>query len=78
MVTLSVIAFAQRTVVEKNGVGGRIETDYNAAGKVTEMRTVGCQTAAFNRNPITNMFAAITGPSKPTPHIGPEARPRRL
>jgi hypothetical protein len=34
-------ALAQRTVVEKNGVGGRIETDYNPAGKVTEMRTIG-------------------------------------
>ena len=32
---------AQRTVVEKNGVGGSIETDYNAAGKATEMRTIG-------------------------------------
>ncbi len=35
------IAMAQHTVVEKNGVGGRIETDYNAAGKTTEMRTIG-------------------------------------
>lgn len=34
-------ASAQRTVVEKNGVGGRIETDYNTAGKATEMRTIG-------------------------------------
>ena len=32
---------AQHTVVEKNGVGGRIETDYNVAGKVTQMRTIG-------------------------------------
>ena len=32
---------AQRTVVEKNGVGGRIETDYNNADKATEMRTIG-------------------------------------
>jgi hypothetical protein len=32
---------AQHTVVEKNGVGARIETDYNAAGKTTEMRTIG-------------------------------------
>lgn len=32
---------AQHTVVENNGVGGRIETDYNAAGKATEMRTIG-------------------------------------
>ncbi len=32
---------AQHTVVEKNGVGGRIETDYNAAEKVTQMRTLG-------------------------------------
>lgn len=31
---------AQHTVVEKNGVGGRIETDYNAANKATEMRTI--------------------------------------
>ena len=27
--------------MEKNGVGGTIETDYNAAGKATEMRTIG-------------------------------------
>jgi hypothetical protein len=32
---------AQHTVVEKNGVGGRIETDYNAVEKVTQMRTFG-------------------------------------
>ncbi|HTR26358.1 MAG TPA: hypothetical protein VMI10_20470 [Terriglobales bacterium] len=32
---------AQRTTVEKNGVGGRIETDFNAGGKATEMRTIG-------------------------------------
>jgi len=32
---------AQHTVVEKNGLNGRIETDYNAAGKATEMRTIG-------------------------------------
>ena len=31
---------AQHTVVENNGVGGRIETDYNAAEKVTQMRTL--------------------------------------
>ena len=31
---------AQHTVVEKNGVGGRIETDYNAANKATQMRTI--------------------------------------
>src|SRR5271166_3775080 len=31
---------AQHTVVEKNGLAGRIETDYNAAGKVAEMRTI--------------------------------------
>ena len=27
--------------MEKNGLNGRIETDYNAAGKATEMRTIG-------------------------------------
>ena len=32
---------AQHTVVKKNGVGGRIEIDYNAADKATEMRTIG-------------------------------------
>lgn len=32
---------AQHTVVENNGVGGRIETDYNAAEKATQMRTFG-------------------------------------
>jgi hypothetical protein len=32
---------AQHTVVEKNGVGGKIETDYNAADKASEMRTIG-------------------------------------
>jgi hypothetical protein len=32
---------AQHTVVEKNGVSGRIETDYNAANKATQMRTIG-------------------------------------
>lgn len=32
---------AQHTVVEKNGVSGRIETDYNDAGKATQMRTMG-------------------------------------
>lgn len=38
---LAVGAAAQHTSVEKNGFGGRIETDYNAAGKATEMRTIG-------------------------------------
>jgi hypothetical protein len=37
---LACFAAAQHTSVEKNGAG-RIETDYNAAGKTTEMRTVG-------------------------------------
>ena len=32
---------AQHTEVRNNGVGGKIELDYNAAGKVTEMRTIG-------------------------------------
>ena len=32
---------AQHTVVENNGVSGRIEMDYNAAEKVTQMRTLG-------------------------------------
>jgi hypothetical protein len=32
---------AQHTTVEKNGLAGTIETDYNAAGKATEMRTIG-------------------------------------
>jgi hypothetical protein len=35
------MAHAQRTVVKKNGVGGRIETDYNVADKAVEMRTIG-------------------------------------
>jgi hypothetical protein len=35
------VVLAQRTVVENNGVGGRIETDYNADGKIVQMRTVG-------------------------------------
>jgi hypothetical protein len=34
-------AMAQRTSIEKNGLAGTIETDYNAAGKATEMRTLG-------------------------------------
>lgn len=38
---LAFSAAAQHTSVEKNGVGGRIETDHNAAGKPTEMRTIG-------------------------------------
>lgn len=32
---------AQHTKVEKNGLAGTIETDYNAADKATEMRTLG-------------------------------------
>src|SRR5208337_3342068 len=32
---------AQHTEVRNNGVGGKIELDYNAAGKVTEMRAIG-------------------------------------
>jgi hypothetical protein len=41
---LALLAFsasAQHTTVEKNGVNGKIETDYNAAGKPMEMRTLG-------------------------------------
>lgn len=38
---LALSASAQHTTVEKNGVNGRIETDYNAAGKAIEMRTIG-------------------------------------
>jgi len=41
LVASAEIAEAQRTAVDKNGVGGRIETDYNAAEKVTQMRTIG-------------------------------------
>ena len=33
-------AFAQHTEVKSNGAG-KIEMDYNAAGKVTQMRTIG-------------------------------------
>ena len=32
---------AQHTVVQNNGVNGKIEMDYNAADKVTETRTIG-------------------------------------
>ena len=35
------IAVAQHTEVRNNGVNGKIEMDYNAAGKVTETRTIG-------------------------------------
>jgi hypothetical protein len=35
------MALAQHTEVKDNGVGGKIEIDYNPAGKVTEMRTIG-------------------------------------
>ncbi|MGA7686030.1 MAG: hypothetical protein WCA58_13535 [Terriglobales bacterium] len=38
---LALSASAQHTTVEKNGVNGKIETDYNAAGKPVEMRTLG-------------------------------------
>ena len=34
-------AIAQHTEVRNNGVNGKIEMDYNAAGKVTETRTIG-------------------------------------
>ena len=34
-------AGAQHTTVENNGLAGKIETDYNAADKATEMRTIG-------------------------------------
>jgi hypothetical protein len=34
-------AMAQHTAVENNGAGGRIETDYNPADKITQMRTLG-------------------------------------
>lgn len=41
LIAYATTVFAQRTVVEKNGLAGTIETDYNAAGKATEMRTIG-------------------------------------
>lgn len=41
VILLALSASAQHTTVEKNGVNGKIETDYNAAGKPMEMRTVG-------------------------------------
>lgn len=37
----AVAGMGQHTTVEQTGVGGRIETDYNAAGKATQMRTFG-------------------------------------
>lgn len=37
---LACVAVAQHTSVENNGLAGKIETDYNAAGKATEMRTI--------------------------------------
>lgn len=37
---LACAAAAQHTSVENNGLAGKIETDYNAAGKATEMRTI--------------------------------------
>jgi hypothetical protein len=41
LLACSTATVAQHTAVEKNGVSGTIETDYNAAGKATEMRTLG-------------------------------------
>lgn len=41
IVTLTATGIAQHTVVRNNGVGGRIETDYNAAGGAAEIRTIG-------------------------------------
>ena len=41
LVCSAATGMAQHTVVEKNGLNGSIETDYNAAGKATEMRTIG-------------------------------------
>jgi hypothetical protein len=41
LVYSAAIGVAQHTVVENNGVGGKIETDYNAAEKATQMRTLG-------------------------------------
>jgi len=41
LVCSAATGMAQHTVVEKNGVSGRIETDYSAAGKATQMRTIG-------------------------------------
>lgn len=38
--SLGCVAVAQHTSVENNGLAGRIETDYNSAGKATEMRTL--------------------------------------
>lgn len=41
LVCSAATGLAQHTVVEKNGVSGRIETDYNTADKATQMRTIG-------------------------------------
>lgn len=41
LLSCAATGMAQHTVVEKNGLNGSIETDYNAAGKATEMRTIG-------------------------------------
>jgi hypothetical protein len=41
LVCSAATGIAQHTVVDKNGVGGRIETDYNSAEKATQMRTIG-------------------------------------
>ena len=41
LIAYAATVFAQHTVVEKNGLAGTIETDYNAAGKAMEMRTIG-------------------------------------
>lgn len=41
LVCFAATTVAQHTVVQSNGTGGKIEMDYNAAGKVTQMRTIG-------------------------------------
>jgi hypothetical protein len=41
LVCCAATTVAQHTVVQNNGVSGKIEMDYSAAGQVTQMRTIG-------------------------------------
>ena len=70
-------AFAQRTVVNDAGGGRKIELHYNAAGKVTETRTIGADGKLLQKDVLEYPPGALI-PETVSTSYWPNGKPHRI
>ena len=77
LVCCAATTVAQHTVVQNNGVNGKIEMDYNAAGQVTQQRTIGADSKLQQKTEY-EYIPGYYGAQQTNTTYWPDAKVRRV